>query len=103
MEWLKKENGLYMYQIYSDMVCIVRWNLLKRDIIKRVPQCMVTSKGAKKGLHQLLRPSQNQFKWRAHIKGKSKTFYSDNLEIVKKLIINHALQHIKQIKMELFI
>lgn len=89
MEWINKTQGAYSLEVTKDLVCFVSWQLMKRDMVKR--------KKFDRGIHQLLRPSQNQYKWQGHVRGdeSNKHFYSDNIELLQRLVLNHAKQIIK--------
>jgi hypothetical protein len=91
-QWEKSTTGIWKYYLTNDLVCVVSWNLIKRKITKR-------GNNKSNNLHQLQGSSDNQYKYKAHIyqgDESKKYFYSDNLELIKKLILNHARNLIKQ-------
>jgi len=92
MLWIKETAGTYKLKLTPDLVCIVHWNLLKRDIVKR------KHFNKEKEIHQLLNSSQQQSKYIGIVRGDehNKQFYSNNLILLQKLTINHAKQIIKE-------
>ena len=90
MEWEKK-NFMYKCKVTNDLLCIVAWHLLKRDrVVRSIPKPHSKS--------QFLKPSQNQYRWKGHIIGdeESRYFFSDNVELVKRLVLNHARNLIRK-------
>jgi hypothetical protein len=91
MEWKKKTTGVWKCEFTSDLTGIVSWHLMKRDFTK------ISTGNLKRGLHQLLKPSQNQYRWQGTVQGDEtrKYFFSDNQILVQKLTANHAKQILK--------
>lgn|SRR4030042_1082525 len=91
LKWIRKTSGLYRLDYTSDIVCLVSWNVMRRDIIVRKNK-------KEKNLHQLLKPSQNQYKYKGAVSldNERKTVYGDNLEMVKRMITERAKRMMKK-------
>lgn len=95
IQWDNKPgSGIWKYKITDDLICVVTWNLNKWNWTKRKGKF-----NPKKGMHQKQGFSDNQYKYQAHIFQGDQTrkyFYSNNFELIKKLIINYAKNLIKK-------
>jgi len=89
IKWVKKASGLYRLDITDDVVCLVSWNLMKRDITHK--------KIDNKIKNQFQKPSQNQYKYKGAVKcdNKMKKVYSNDLETVKRMTVARARQMMK--------
>jgi len=95
-DWIKlKSGGTYKIELTSDLICFVKWHCMKRDSVPRNPPHK--DRFGNKNLHQLLGPSINQEKYVGFIRGdeQNKQFFSNNLKLVEKLVLNHAKEIIK--------
>jgi len=101
MEFEKiKETNTWLLEV-NDLVGVVAWHLMKRDVCVNkhkdpLEKKVVNGKVYQHGLHQLLKPSQNQYRYQGHVRNDSKHFYSNDLKLVKLLVKNHMKNIMRQ-------
>jgi len=90
IEWKKTASGIHKLNITTDVICLVSWNLIKRDVTRK--------KIDNKIKNQLQKPSQNQLKYKGAVKcdNTMKKVYGNNLETVKRMTVIRARQMMKE-------